>query len=291
MSESYWWMHNNLQNRFGEGTTEYQGAKLVLLGAPLDDTAVFRPGARFGPQGVRQVADGLEEYSFYQDRELSQTPFFDAGDLCLPCGNVYKSLEIIKQAVLKIDLYSQIPFLLGGEHLISWAALHFMISKYSDLRIVHLGAHAALKEEYRGEKYSSTSVMRLAAQSLGPGRIYQFGIRSGERREFEYAREFTRLFPEEVLLPFRNCLAELQPYPIYITIDIAVLDPAFAPGTGRPEAGGIRPRELFQFIRELAPLKVVGADLVEIAPNYDATGATQLLGIKIVREMLLSLAN
>jgi agmatinase len=124
---------------------------------------------------------------------------------------------------------------------------------------------------------------------LGPGRVYQFGIRSGDRPDFEYAREHTRLFAEELLAPFAACEKELHPYPLYVTIDIDILDPAYAPGTGTPEPGGIRPRELFDFIRQLNDFKVVGYDLVEIAPGYDPTAITALLGAKLVREMLLSL--
>lgn len=285
---SYWWSVNDLRSRYMAASTDYHASRVVLLGAPMDYTSSFRPGSRFGPKAVREVSEGLEEYSFYQAKDLRDFPFFDAGDLYLPFGNVSKSLEMIGQAVSRIYHDGKIPFLLGGEHLISWPAIEFLAGKYPKLRVVHLDAHTDLRASYQGEAYSHSSVMRLVAEALGKGRVYQFGIRSGDRSEFEYASEKTKLFPEELLAPFGNC-KNLITHPIYVTIDIDILDPAYAPGTGTPESGGIRPRELFNFIKELSKLEIVGVDLVEIAPTYDPTGATSLLGAKLVREIVLSL--
>ena len=288
-SESLWWSYNDLRSKFMAATDNYQQAKMVLFGAPMDDTASYRPGSRFGPKAVREVSEALEEYSYYQNKDLRQCPFFDAGDLYLPHGNVVKSLTMIREAVARIVWEGKTPFMLGGEHLVSWPAISVLAEQYPELRVVHLDAHADLRASYQGEQYSHASVMRLVADGLGPGRVYQFGIRSGDRPEFEYAKVNTKLFPEEVLAPFKSCINELSRYPVYVTIDIDVLDPAFAAGTGTPEAGGIRPRELFNFIWLLTHLKVVGIDLVEIAPYYDASGATSLLGAKLIREILLSL--
>ncbi len=289
-NESPWWVYNDLRSKFMAATNDYQAAKTVLLGAPMDYTCSFRPGSRFGPKAVREVSEALEEYSYYQNKDLRQLPFFDAGDLYLPHGNVVKSLTMIREAIARIAWDGKLPFMLGGEHLVSWPAISVFAEKYPDLRVIHLDAHADLRESYQGEQYSHASVMRLVADGLGAGRVFQFGIRSGDRPEFEYAKLNTKLFPEEVLAPFKSCINELSRYPVYVTIDIDVLDPAFAAGTGTPEAGGIRPRELFNFIWLLTHLKVVGIDLVEIAPSYDPTGATSLLGAKLIREILLSLS-
>ena len=284
-----WWVGNDLRSRFMVAGNDYQAAKVVLLGAPMDFTGSFRPGSRFGPKAVREVSEALEEYSFYQQKDLRDFAFFDSGDLYLPFGNVTRSLEMIGQAVAAITADAKLPFLIGGEHLITWPSIEVLAKQYPDLRVLHLDAHTDLRESYIGETFSHSTVMRLVAERLGPGRVYQFGIRSGDRPDFEYAKANTRLFPEELLIPFNACLAEFQQYPLYVSIDIDVLDPAFAPGTGTPESGGIRPRELFDFIKQLGALNVIGVDLVEIAPGYDPTGATSLLGAKLIRELLLSL--
>ncbi|MGE5583427.1 MAG: agmatinase [Bacillota bacterium] len=286
---SDWWSENDLKSRFMVSSDDYQASKVVLFGAPMDYTVSFRPGSRFGPKAVREVSEALEEYSFYQGKDLRETTFFDAGDLYLPFGNVPKSLRQIGAAVAQIRRDGKKPFLIGGEHLVSWPAIEFMADQYQELRVIHLDAHTDLRASYYGEIYSHASVIRLVTEKLGPGRVYQFGIRSGDKPDFEYARTNTRLFPEELLAPFYSCIRDLQGHPLYVTIDIDILDPAFAPGTGTPESGGIAPRELFNFIKELTALNVIGADLVEIAPAYDPTGATQLLGAKLVREIILSL--
>jgi agmatinase len=284
-----WWSPNDLKSRFMAATMDYDAARLVMLGVPMDFTVSFRPGSRFGPKAVREISEALEEYSFYQAKDLRDYPFFDAGDLYLPFGNVGKSLEMIGNAVTKIYGDGKLPFLIGGEHLISWPVIDCLANRYPDLRVLHLDAHTDLRAAYLGEALSHTAVMRLVAQKLGAKRVYQFGIRSGDRADFEYAKANTSLFPEELLAPFASCAKELSSYPLYVTIDIDVLDPAYAPGTGTPESGGIRPRELFDFIRQLAGFNVVGIDLVEIAPAYDPSGATSLLGAKLIREIILSL--
>ncbi len=284
-----WWEENDLKSRFMAASLDYEETKLVLYGAPMDYTVSFRPGSRFGPKSIREVSEAVEEYSFYQDKDLRNIHFFDAGDLYLPFGNVSKSLDLIKEATFNIHRDGKIPLMLGGEHLVSWPAINYLADQYPDLLVIHLDAHTDLREAYFGEAFSHASVIRLAADKLGPGRVYQFGIRSGDKPDFEYARTHTRLYPEELLTPFNSCIADFKGKPVYVTIDIDVLDPAFAPGTGTPESGGIFPKELFGFIKQLAGLKVVGADLVEIAPAYDQTGATPVLGAKIVRELILSM--
>jgi agmatinase len=286
-----WWQENDLKSRFMAASSIYDSTQVVLFGAPMDYTVSFRPGSRFGPKAVREVSEAVEEYSFYQDKDLRDMEFFDAGDLYLPIGNVPKSLEMIGAAITGIFHDGKLPLMLGGEHLVSWPAIDFLAKQYPDLRVVHLDAHTDLRSAYLGEAYSHASVMRLVADKLGPGRVYQFGIRSGDRSDFDYAKTNTRLYPEELLAPLSSCLQELRDYPLYVTIDIDVLDPAFAPGTGTPESGGIFPKELFGFIKQMASLKVIGTDLVEIAPAYDLTGATQVLGAKLVRELILSLSK
>ncbi|WP_366924566.1 agmatinase [Metallumcola ferriviriculae] len=266
------------------------GAKVVLIGAPMDFTVSFRPGTRLGPQQMRNVSDGLEEYSHDLGRELVETKFFDSGDLELPFGNVSRSLDIIGGAIRDILKEGQMPFLLGGEHLVSFPAVEAVYNKYQDLVVLHFDAHADLRTDYLGESQSHATVIRKVSELIGGQNVYQFGIRSGTKEEFAYARDNTNLYYKTVKDALAEVLPTIKGRPVYLTIDIDVLDPAFAPGTGTPEPGGICSRELFESIYLLKGQRVVGMDLVEVSPFGDETWRTALAGAKIIRELLLLFA-
>lgn len=275
---------------FIASSPEYETSQAVLFGMPMDDTTSFRPGARFGPARIREVSVGLEEYSPYLDRELSQVRYFDAGDLPLPFGNPARSLEMIGQFVAKVLEDKKFPLGLGGEHLVTWGILPEVAKRFPDLCLIHIDAHADLRQEYEGEELSHATPIRKACQLLGPERIYSFGVRSGTREEFHFARTSgMHFYPFEVARPLKEALPALVGKPVYVTIDIDVLDPAYAPGTGTAEAGGISSAELIETIVLLAKadVRIVGADLVEVAPVYDPTEKTQIVAAKVVREILL----
>lgn len=276
-------------NVFILSSDDYAASKAVIYGMPMDFTVSFRPGSRFGPARIREVSIGLEEYSPYLDRSLEDITYFDAGDLLLPFGNAARSLEIIGEFVGNILADDKMPVGFGGEHLVSWPIFQQMFAKYPDLAIIHFDAHADLREQYEGEPLSHSTPLRKAAHLMGGQNIYQFGIRSGSREEWQYARENINFYPYEVLEPLKKVLPELAGRPVYLTIDIDVLDPSCAPGTGTAEAGGITSKELLQAIHAIAnsDVNVVGCDLVEVAPAYDPTEMTQIVAAKAVREMLL----
>lgn len=265
----------------------YEDAQAVLLGIPMDYTVSFRPGTRLGPASIRNVSVGIEEYSPYYDRELGDYTYCDLGDLALPFGNVEKSLEIIEQASRQILAAAKFPIFLGGEHLVSYPLIKPFAEKYPDLRVVHFDAHADLRTDYYGEYNSHATVMRKVAEMLGPKRLYQFGIRSGTREEFLFAKEYTNLVREDVLEALETALPELEGYPVYVSLDIDVVDPAFAPGTGTQEAGGCTSKEILKAIHLLDRLNVVGFDLVEVSPVLDSSERTALLAAKLVREAIL----
>lgn len=269
----------------------YEEAKVVLLGIPMDYTVSFRPGTRLGPMGIRNVSTGIEEYSVYQDKLLNDFAYCDLGDLALPFGNVGKSLEIIEKACQELLEDQKFPIFLGGEHLVSYPLIKPFCAKYPDLRVVHFDAHADLRLDYYGESNSHATVMRKVAQLLGPKRVYQFGIRSGTREEFAFAKEYTHLVIEDVLEPLKAALPELKGKPVYVSLDIDVVDPAFAPGTGTPEAGGCTSKEILKAIHALRELNVVGFDLVEVSPALDSSERTALLAAKIVREVILGFTS
>jgi agmatinase len=272
---------------FMGSTDDYRRASVVILGAPLDLTVSFRPGTRFAPAQIRQVSVGLEEYSPALERDLVDYAYYDAGDIVLPPGRVQESLGRIGAAVATILADGKFPLLLGGEHLITLPVVEALFRCYPDLAVVHLDAHADLREEYLNERLSHATVMRRVVEILGAQNVFQLGIRSGTREEFSYGRANTHFFPGEILRPLTQIRTKLKSRPLYLTLDIDVLDPAYAPGTGTPEPGGCTPQEVFQALYLLADCRVVGMDLVEVCPVYDPTERTSLLAAKIVREAIL----
>ncbi|MGN7325919.1 agmatinase [Bacillus pumilus] len=268
----------------------WEDAKVILYGMPMDWTVSYRPGSRFGPNRIREVSIGLEEYSPYLDRELHEVPFFDAGDIPLHFGNAQKSLDLIEEYVDSILEKGKFPLGMGGEHLVSWPVFRAMHKKYPDLAIIHMDAHTDLREEYEGEPLSHSTPIRKVAGLIGPENVFSFGIRSGMKEEFEWAKEAgMHISKFEVLEPLKKVLPKLKGRPVYVTIDIDVLDPAHAPGTGTVDAGGITSKELLASIHAIAgsDVQVVGADLVEVAPVYDHSDQTANTASKLLREMLL----
>lgn len=278
-------------NVFIASKPSYEESKAVIYGMPMDFTVSFRPGSRFGPARIREVSLGLEEYSPYLDRHLEDVKFYDAGDIPLPFGNAGRSIDMIEEFVDKMLADDKFPLGLGGEHLVSWPIIKAMYKKYKeDLVIIHIDAHADLREHYEGEPLSHSTPIRKACELLGPEKIYSFGIRSGMREEFEYARESGMYMAKfDVAQPLKEVLPNLVGKNVYVTIDIDVLDPSAAPGTGTAEAGGITSKELLQAIHLIADtdFNIVGADIVEVAPAYDPSEQTQIAASKFVREILL----
>lgn len=268
----------------------FEESKAVLYGMPMDWTVSYRPGSRFGPARIREVSIGLEEYSLYLDRELEDVKYYDAGDIPLPFGNPQRSLDMIEEFVDKVLDAGKFPLGMGGEHLVSWPVFKAMVKKYPDLAIIHMDAHTDLRENYEGEPLSHSTPIRKVADLIGPQNVYSFGIRSGMKEEFQWAKEVgMHISPFEVLEPLKKVLPTLAGRPVYVTIDIDVLDPAHAPGTGTVDAGGITSKELLASIHEIARLEVnvVGADLVEVAPIYDHSEQTANTASKLIREMIL----
>lgn len=257
-----------------------------FIGAPFDGTVSFRPGARFGPAAIRDASDGIETYSPLQDADVEHIDYADAGNLELPMGNVVASLAIIKEAVEEALADDVIPFVLGGEHLVSLPAIEAVYAKYPDLVVVQLDAHADQRMDYLGVQLSHACVMRRVAEFLGQEHIRQIGIRSGTKDEYTLMREYNTLttFREDDLLQLR---AWIGSRPLYLTVDLDVFDPACFPGTGTPEPGGIDWWTFQRFLQSLEGVDMVGLDVVELAPQLDSSGCSSVFAAKCVREMLL----
>jgi len=271
--------------------SEYDKAKLVLFGAPFDSTTSYRPGTRFGPSAIRHESFGIETYSPYQDLDLEDYAIFDSGDLELCFGSSEKALKDIEERADIILNDNKFPLMIGGEHLVTLGSVRAVAKRHPDLHVIQFDAHADLRDDYLGVPLSHACVLRRCHDLLGDGRIHQFCIRSGEREEFRFAKEHTDMhkFNFDGLSELMEKLIR-ENAPIYLTIDMDCLDPGFFPGTGTPEAGGVTFSELLNAILTVAKGRVVAADLNELAPNLDQSGASTALACKTARELMLALA-
>ncbi len=267
----------------------YEEAKAVIFGAPFDGTTSYRPGTRFASRVMRAESYGLETYSPYQDKDLTDYSVFDGGDLDLPFGNVQAALNKIEEKTDVILADSKIPVMLGGEHLVTLGAVRAAVKKYPGLHILHFDAHTDLREDYLGETLSHATVLRRCWDILGDGRIYQFGIRSGDRPEFKWADEGHVTMRRFDLNGFAQTVQKLAGKPLYVTIDLDVLDPSAFPGTGTPEAGGVTFMELLNAILSLKDANVVACDINELSPPYDQSGTSTATALKVLRELLLTI--
>lgn len=265
---------------------EYKDADIVLFGAPFDGTTSYRPGTRFAPQAIRIDSEGLETYSPYLDKDLTDRSITDIGDLEMTFGNKHKTLETIKNTVATLIKDHKKPLMIGGEHLVTLPAFEALHKKYPDLYLIQFDAHTDLRDDYMGEALSHATVVRRIHDLVGDNRIYQFGIRSGTKQEFEFAKKHTAL--ERFTVDSVKAIVDtLKDKPVYITIDLDILDPSIFPGTGTPEAGGIDFKTLLDALHNLSPLNIVGADVVELSPDYDQSGVSTAVASKILRELLL----
>ena len=267
-------------------------ADIVLFGAPYDSTTSFRPGTRFGPSAVRTESFGIETYSPYQHLDLeTDARVHDAGDLELPFGAPDRALDMIEARAAEILAAGKVPFLLGGEHNVTLGAVRAAAKRFPGLRIIHFDAHADLREDYLGVKLSHACVMRRCHDILGDGRIWQFGIRSGTRDEFAFMKA-GHVVTEPFSLKTLEGLSFPSDAPVYLTVDLDVLDPAEFPGTGTQEAGGLRFSELHSALCEiLTRFRVVALDNVELSPALDPSGRSTALACKLLREELLALRS
>ena len=276
-----------IEQTFISAKAPLKEASAVILGCPYDGSASFRPGARFGPSAIRRASWGIETYSPYLNRDLSQLSIHDMGDLELPLGEKRISLNLIRKAVRKILSGNKFPILLGGDHLITLPIVEELVENYPQLHIVHIDAHTDLREEYLGESISHCTVMRKVTDHIGEGRLFQIGIRSGTKDEFKLARKMKSIVPLNST-SLSSMLKRIGNKPVYITLDLDVIDPSILPGVGTPEPGGLTFQELNSFLKKLQPLHVIGFDIVELTPDYDPTQVSSVTASVILREMILA---
>jgi len=273
---------------FQSCTSTYAAADVVIFSSPMDATTSFRPGTRFAGNAIRVDSFGVEWYSPYMDMDLKDYRTADIGDLDIPTGDVEKSLNLIYRTASQILKDDKVPVMIGGEHLTSYPVFQALVSKYPDLHIIQLDAHTDLRDVFFGRKLSHATVLRRAFDLVGPGKIYQFGIRSGDKHEFEWAAQGNTFLHKYDFDGLDKVVESIKDKPVYITIDLDVLDPSVFPGTGTPEAGGVTYKELLWALQQFTKLNhIVGCDMVELSPHYDHSGASTAVAAKTLRELVL----
>jgi agmatinase len=276
-----------IEQNFISASASFKDSKIVLLGCPYDGSASFRPGARFGPSAIRRASWGIETFSPYFERDLSQLLVHDMGDLELPLGEKKLSLTLIRKALRKIISGKKFPILLGGDHLITLPVIEEIHPIYPHLHLLQIDAHTDLREDYLGESLSHSTVMRRVIERLGEGKLFQIGIRSGTEEEFKLAKRIKSIVSSD-RESLRSMVRRLRNQPVYISLDLDVIDPSLLPGVGAPEPGGLTFQEFISFLKKLQTLHVVGFDMVELTPDYDPTGISSITASVLLREMMLA---
>ena len=265
------------------------GARIAVFGIPFEGTVNLRHGADRGPDDMRRASDSIETYSPALDRDLEDLAMADLGDCELGDGTPREQLDRARAEISAFWRPGLIPVMLGGDHTATVPVIEVLAPAIPDLRVLQLDAHPDLREEFGGERYNYASAMARVMDAIPPDRVYQVGMRTGAREE--YQRKAPHVYPAHAIHPVaavRQLLPDLVTHPLYVTIDVDVLDPAEAPGTGSPEPCGLRAAELVEIVRLLEPCRVVGADLVEVAHAWDPTERTGITASWILREALLT---
>lgn len=282
-------MQKNIETFLGCDAA-YEESKIVIFGAPFDSTTSYRPGARFASRTMRAESYGLETYSPYQNLDVTDYKIFDGGELELCFGDTNLALEDIKNFAGKILGDKKIPVMIGGEHLVTLGQFRAAAEKYPGINVIHFDAHTDLRDDYLGAKLSHATVIRRIYDIVGDGKIFQFGIRSGDRTEFEFAAKHTSL-QKFNFGGLGKIIGGIGTQPIYLTIDLDVLDPSVFPGTGTPEAGGVTFLELMNAaLTVIHQGNVVAVDMVELSPPYDTSGFSTATALKLLREIILALS-
>ncbi len=292
ISSSFAKIFNNEGGIFMGAQREAQNCKIGLFGVPFDSTTSFRPGTRFGPSAIREVSNGLESFCPQFKQDLLDINFVDLGSLEIPIGNPEPVVIAVKEAIKKIVSLGIKPLMLGGEHSISSGAISGLVKKYPDLILLQLDAHADLREEWLGNRHSHACAMRRCLEVLPSKNLFQLGIRSGTKEEFEELTNSKRLIPHtrgKKAKELQNTLTEFKNKPIYLTIDLDWFDPSILPGTGTPEPGGFLWDDFAEIIDVLKSHQVIGADIVELAPQLDHSSISSILAAKVTRSVIMLL--
>ena len=274
-----------LPRNWTNSTENFIEADCVMVGLPYDGTCSYRPGTRFAPELIRIASYGLESYSPIQERDLDEVKFYDAGEIDFQLGNRENILQTIEKAAKKTLAYNKKWLGIGGEHLVTFPVIKAYNEKYPELFVIHFDAHADVREDYLDEKLSHACVMKRISEVITPDNLIQIGIRSGTQEEFQWMKDNNTIVKTQEKLIER--LRFLENKPVFLSIDLDVLDPSLMSGTGTPEPGGMSYNELMSWLILLKDLNIVGADVLELSPPYDSSGVSTVTAAKVIREVLL----
>jgi agmatinase len=257
---------------------DYENSDIVIAGCPLDITSSFRSGSKFAPDSIRKASWTLETYSPYFGRDLKDFRISDLGNIPLLPVNLERSFNLIEKRVLQLLRDSKKPLFLGGEHLITYPIVKAINKRFSTTQIIHFDAHWDMRDSYEGMEFCHATVMKKV-EELGNLRVFHVGVRSGTEDEFR---------GRSVIKSPERLREEIEfEKPVYITFDMDVLDPSLVPGVTTPEPGGLMFDQVMDYIVALSGFEVIGADVVELAPDYDPTFVSSICAAKIVREILM----
>lgn len=259
-------------------------ADIVLTGFPFDSTTSFRSGSRNGPPSLRHASYGLETFSPYQHRDLSDVSYSDNGDMELPFGNTEKALDMIYEYAKEELSKGRKLMSFGGEHTVTYPLIKAYKELYRDFTLIVFDAHADLRRDYLGFKYSHACTTRLCTDIVGNENTVIVGARSYTAEEYEYSENILHFSTDISSIPMDKVKKN-----VYISVDLDVLDPSVLPGTGTPEPGGFAFDRLLRDILYFRSLNIIGCDIVELAPDYDHSGISAVTAAKIARELLLSM--
>ena len=264
--------------------------RIIVYGIPFEGRVNLRKGADTGPRDLRLASDSIETYSPWVERDLEDLPLADIGDCELPEGvSPRQQLDAARKQIEAWWRPGLIPFMLGGDHTATVPVIEALAPSFPELRILQPDAHPDTREEFLGERYNYASAMARVMDTVEPARVFQVGMRTGSREEYLNRRpNFYPVLAGHPVEVVRRLLPELRRHPLYVTIDVDVLDTAEEPGTGSPEPGGLRVPELLEIVRMLADCSIIGGDLVEVTHAWDPTGRTGIAASWVIREAILT---
>lgn len=266
----------------------FDEASFLIAGIPYDGTSSFRPGSRFGPDDIRKSSYSIETFSHVQEADLTDMKICDMGNLELPFGNRDRVLAETEALAQKIIDSGKKGLYIGGEHLLTLPLVRRYAEKYKGLRVIHFDAHADMRDEMLGERYSHATVARRLVEMVGAKSHYMFGIRSFEKDEYEFIKK-NKIFCDSDFDRFFESCKKLKNTPVYFTLDLDVFNPAELPGLGTPEAGGIGYKDYMEYLlKGLSTLDIVGMDVLEMAPHCDPSGNSGVFAAKVIRELILA---
>jgi agmatinase len=292
---SNWELFVSQSNVFGGIQKPIGKAKYVVFGVPFDVTSTYRTGARFGPNAVRQASLNIETYSFRSGVDVEDLALHDLGDLHVSTSPK-RTVDMLKLVVEDLLSAEKVPVAIGGEHTITLGILKGLGAKAEETAVVSFDAHLDVRKEYQGLTLSHTTFMRVINEDVKPAKIIEVGTRAVSKEELAYAEEagigfFTaqQIHKEGAAQITQQLKEELAPFKrVYLTVDMDVLDPAFAPAVQNPEPEGIDTSALMDVLCGLCDKRVVGFDVVEVTPVYDQ-GVSAVVAAKVMFEALCQL--